>query len=214
MSADSKYFDMLRIRPKKTLGASEAAQAVQKCQWQGCDKAGTHKAPAGRNHEGQYLYFCLEHVREYNKNFNYFSGLSDEAVAKFQKDALTGHRPTWETSTGSSGAKLHTAAAFSSIRSGSASALHRMGASFVSAAKKRAAASAPQGAQRRLKTLEAKAFATMGLEEDADKKAIKARYKFLVKMHHPDSNGGDRSSEERFREVLQAYNLLKSAGFC
>jgi len=206
--SDSKYFDMLRIRPKK----SEAATAEQKCQWQGCNKAGTHKAPAGRNHEGQYLYFCLDHVREYNKNFNYFSGLSDEAVAKFQKDALTGHRPTWQTATGSSSAKASTAAAFSSLRSGSASSLHRMGASFVSAAKRRAAA--PQGAPRRLKTLEAKAFAAMGLAENADKKAIKARYKALVKMHHPDSNGGDRSSEERFREVLQAYNLLKSAGFC
>lgn len=207
MSLDSKYFDMLNIRPKK----NKAAETRQKCQWAGCDEAGTHKAPAGRDHEGQYLYFCMEHVREYNKNFNYFSGLSTEDVAKFQKDALTGHRPTWKTSTGSTSAKAQVGADFSAIRSGSAGALHRMGAKLNRHA---AAESSPQPHRRRLKTLEAKAFVTLGLEENADKAVIKTRYKMLVKIHHPDSNGGDRSSEERFREVLQAYNLLKTAGFC
>lgn len=210
MSLDSKYFDMLRVRPGKKTKAENNAEQI--CQWEGCDKAGTHKAPAGRNHEGQYLCFCLDHVREYNKNFNYFSGLSAEAVAKFQKDALTGHRPTWQTSTGSAGAQARTAAAFSALRSGSAGALHRMGAKL---GRERTAGIGRSGPpRRRLKTLEAKAFATMGLEEHADKNAIKTRYKMLVKQHHPDSNGGDRSSEERFREVLQAYNLLKTAGFC
>ena len=43
---------------------------------------------------------------------------------------------------------------------------------------------------------------------------IKAAYKALVKKHHPDANGGDRGSEERFRAVIQAYQLLKQAGFC
>ena len=42
----------------------------------------------------------------------------------------------------------------------------------------------------------------------------KARFKELVKRHHPDANGGDRSSEERLVEVIQAYNYLKSAKFC
>lgn len=209
MSLDSKYFDMLRIRSKKA-PAQEKTAAL--CQWAGCDKPGTHKAPAGRNHEGQYLHFCIDHVREYNKNFNYFSGLSDEQIAKFQKDALTGERPTWQTSTGSTGAKPRPAADFARIRSGSAGALHRMGADFISAARRPAKNAPPP--RRRLKTLEAKAFITLGLEQSADKDAIKTQYKALVKMHHPDSNGGNRSSEERFREVLQAYNLLKSAGFC
>ena len=43
---------------------------------------------------------------------------------------------------------------------------------------------------------------------------IKARYKLLVKRHHPDANGGDRSLEDRLREVIQAYSYLKSVGFC
>jgi DnaJ-class molecular chaperone len=35
-----------------------------------------------------------------------------------------------------------------------------------------------------------------------------------VKRHHPDANGGDRSFEDRLREIIVAYNYLKSAGHC
>ena len=67
---------------------------------------------------------------------------------------------------------------------------------------------------RKLKTLEAKAFETLGLAASATTADIKAAYKELVKKHHPDANGGDRGSEDRFRAVIQAYQLLKQAGFC
>ena len=43
---------------------------------------------------------------------------------------------------------------------------------------------------------------------------IKAKFHDLVKRHHPDSNGGDRSTEDRLIEIIQAYNYLKSVGFC
>ena len=59
-----------------------------------------------------------------------------------------------------------------------------------------------------------KALDALGLEADAQRAEIKARFKALVKRHHPDANGGDRSSEDRLREIIQAYNYLKSAGFC
>ena len=68
--------------------------------------------------------------------------------------------------------------------------------------------------ERKLKQLEGKAFETLGLGANAGGEAIKARYKELVKQHHPDANGGDRSSEDRLAEVIQAYKLLRQAGFC
>ena len=68
--------------------------------------------------------------------------------------------------------------------------------------------------ERKLKTLEAKAIETLGLDHKASGADIKARYKQLVKRHHPDANGGDRGSEERFRDVIQAYRVLKQAGLC
>ena len=65
------------------------------CQWDGCDKPGVHRAPVGRNAENQFFLFCFEHVKDYNKGYNYFSGLSDGEIARYQKEAITGHRPTW-----------------------------------------------------------------------------------------------------------------------
>jgi len=209
MTTNSKYFDSIRIRSGSK---AQTEIKVEACQWDGCTNPGTHRAPAGREHEGQYLMFCIEHVREYNKNFNYFSGLKNEEIAKFQKDALTGHRPTWSTS-----AKLGTArdasrasADFARIRSGSAAYQNKIRDPFNVFNQARAAASP----KRKYKVLETKAFITLGLEVGASAETIKTKYKALVKIHHPDANGGDRSSEERFREVLQAYNLLKNAGFC
>ncbi|MCZ2157889.1 J domain-containing protein [Bartonella sp. 220] len=206
MVTTSKLFDSIRISSQKK---GQAESQAQQCQWEGCEKAGAHKAPAGRNHEGQYLYFCIEHVRAYNKNFNYFSGLSDKDIAKFQKDALTGHRPTWTTDF-SNGTSKKTAAHYAQIRSGTAAYQNRMRDPFTLFTQRHAT----KNSSRKLKPLEAKAFDTLGLAANASSEDIKAKYKELVKKHHPDSNGGNRSSEERFRDVLHAYNLLKKSGLC
>jgi DnaJ-class molecular chaperone len=58
-----------------------------------------------------------------------------------------------------------------------------------------------------------RAFEALGLDETVDAAAVKARYKQLVKQVHPDANGGDRSYEDRLREVINAYNTLKAGGF-
>jgi len=62
----------------------------------------------------------------------------------------------------------------------------------------------------RYNALAMKALYTLELDGDATQSSIKAKYKALVKRHHPDANGGDRSSEEKLREIIQAYNYLKS----
>jgi DnaJ-class molecular chaperone len=65
-----------------------------------------------------------------------------------------------------------------------------------------------------VRNAERKAFDTLGLDPHIDRAEIKAKFKELVKRHHPDANGGDRSTEDRLVEIIQAYNYLKSAGFC
>ncbi len=52
----------------------------------------------------------------------------------------------------------------------------------------------------------------LDLGDEAAREDIKARFKELVKIHHPDANGGDSRSEEKLREILQAYNYLKQSG--
>ena len=66
--------------------------------------------------------------------------------------------------------------------------------------------------RRQLRPLERKSLEALHLSEGAAREEIKARFKELVKRHHPDSNGGDTRSEDKLREIIQAYNYLKQAG--
>src|SRR5581483_10598764 len=97
MKIHSPLFDRIRVKPEKD---RRTASAGPKCDWAGCREKATHRAPKGRNREKEYWRFCLEHVREYNHSYNFFAGMSDAAVMAYQKDSLTGHRPTWKMGTG------------------------------------------------------------------------------------------------------------------
>jgi curved DNA-binding protein CbpA len=205
MDLNSKLFDSIRTRPKR--GEEPKVKAVVTCQWTDCGKPATHKAPAGRMREGEFFNFCVDHVRHYNKSFNYFSGLNDSEIAKFQKEAITGHRPTWKAGVNAASKEGADAA----TRWGRANPRAKMRDPFGLFNDGKPGAT-PQ--ERKLKQLEGKAFETLGLGANATGEAIKARYKELVKQHHPDANGGDRSSEDRLRDVIQAYKLLRQAGFC
>ncbi|MBP1852193.1 J domain-containing protein [Rhizobium halophytocola] len=208
MKLESKYFDKIRTRRKPA--EREAEVVNHTCQWDGCERPGAHRAPVGRHAEDQFFLFCFEHVKEYNKGYNYFSGLSDTEVARYQKEAITGHRPTWAMGVNKTtkASPLH-----STARSGSAASAARLKDpfGFVGEGTGRIR---PKQQGRKLKTLEAKALDTLDLKGTATSDEIKSRYKELVKKHHPDANGGDRGSEERFRAVIQAYQLLKQSGFC
>jgi curved DNA-binding protein CbpA len=201
MKLDSKYFDRIRISPEpETLQADEPT-----CEWEGCCRAGAYRAPKGRHQEGQYFKFCLDHVRDYNKSYNYFAGMPEAEVTAYQRSAFTGHRPTW--SMGVNGA---TTGRESHRRTWTADLHDSFGLFGGFGANKHE----PQPSQRPLRNLERKSFAALDLDGHETQTEIKARYKSLVKKLHPDANGGDRSFEDRLREIIQAYNHLKAAGFC
>ncbi len=208
MKLDSKYFDSIRIGAKKGAG-EERPRTGARCQRKGCTAPATHRAPKGRGRDGEYFEFCVEHVREYNATYNYFDGMSDVEVADFQKDALTGHRPTWKLGAnswahGTAQGREDNPPAPESSPAGQA------GAFFAWRAKKSRAE--PVESRRQLRPLERKALATLGLQQGVARTEIKSRFKDLVKRHHPDANGGDTRSEETLREIIQAYNYLKQAG--
>jgi len=160
----------------------------------------------GRGREGRYYLFCLDHVRQFNASYNYFDGWSNADVEAFQKDAVIGHRPTWKTGL-NSGAQGTPAGAF---RDGSGRGFEDPHAFF--AWRSRRFGERGSDPARRLKPLELKSLEALDLAEGVDRVQIKARFKELVKRHHPDANGGDKRSENRLREIIQAYNYLKQAG--
>jgi curved DNA-binding protein CbpA len=210
MKQTSKYFDSIRIKPK---GDAESVKPeVQMCQWKGCPNEGAHRAPMGRGQEGRFYLFCGDHIKQYNASYNYFAGMSDKAVSDFQKDALTGHRPTWKT-----GANAWAHGTRSGARSSDPGALGGMNGKandphgfFAWRAKR--VAGAEEEPQRYIKPIERKSLEALHLPENATKAQIKSRFKELVKRHHPDANGGDKRSEDTLREIIQAYNYLKQSG--
>jgi hypothetical protein len=176
------------------------------CQHAGCSQTGEFRAPKGRGQEGRFWHFCLDHVRAYNQTYNYFAGMPDDDVLAYQKAATTGHRPTWTMGVNP------TAQRRSDARSGAPTPDDPFDILGAGRAFRQAGPAEPEG--RRLKLLERRALETLDLPETAAPSEIKSRYKTLVKRLHPDANGGDRSSEEKLRGIIQAYNTLRSAGLC
>ncbi len=199
MKLDSPLFNRIRVKPEQ----ERKPAGLPACEWPGCNGAATHRAPKGRLREREYWRFCLDHVREYNHSYNYFAGMSEDAVARYQKDAVTGHRPTWRMGFNGGTDRFYGGGADDPFE-----VLRELGTG------PRARVERPAPEPRPVRNAERKAFDTLGLETDTEPAGIKARFKELVKRHHPDANGGDRSCEDRLREIIQAYNYLKSAKFC
>src|SRR5258708_28725101 len=137
--------------------------------------------------------------------------MSDDAIAKYKKDAFTGHLPTWKMGMNGGGpaGRWHWARLQPDLGDDPFGMFHEVGAG--------AAHADGEHLRRRetrvIRNAERKALEVLGLEADANTHDIKVRFKVLVKRHHPDANGGDRSSEDRPRAVIEAYTYLQSVGF-
>jgi curved DNA-binding protein CbpA len=202
MNLNSEYFDRIRIAPQRPV-VDEPSPKL--CDWAGCGETGAYRAPKGRLREGEYHNFCLEHVREYNKGYNYFAGMADADIVAYQRSAATGHRPTWKM-----GVEKARAPQFTDFRAWREAFSGPFGM-FADGGRRRAD---PEPRQRPVNNLAQRSFAALDLDGNERGAVIKARYKSLVKLLHPDANGGDRTSEDRLREIIQAYHYLRSVGFC
>src|SRR6478609_3452772 len=201
----SKFFDSIRIKPRAGAKQPRAREEVVACEWPDCESRGSHRAPKGRGNEREYFHFCLNHVRAYNQSYNFFQGMNADAVARYQKDALTGHRPTWKM--GANGG----------VKKGADAAIDGAFDPFAMFSEingranwRRGPEAQPKAETRKVMNAERKALQVMGLGPSATLADVKTKYKALVKQHHPDANGGDRSTEDRLIEIIKAYNYLKT----
>lgn len=197
MNLNSHHFDRIRSKRAGKSGKSAAVPSTTACDHPGCTEPGDYRAPQGRDREGQYFCFCIDHVREYNATYDYFSGMTDDAVVRYQREALVGHRPTW--SMGVNRAAGETA---------STEDLHPDSLGIFKARARQGRAEEPRRPRYSIATT--RALTTMGLDDTVDAAAVKARYKQMVKQLHPDANGGDRSNEDKLRDIIRAYNFLKT----
>jgi DnaJ-domain-containing protein 1 len=178
----------------------EPPPAPRACEFPGCACAGDYRAPKSRALLNDYYWFCLDHVREYNKSWDYYAGMSESEIERHLRYDTTWQRPTWpmgfwrvrENALRDEAMRQH---GFHDRGTGANG--ERMGGSRHQAPPMRAP--------------EEEALALLDLDPPVDFPRIKARYRELVKMHHPDANGGDRAAEERLKLINQAYNTLKTS---
>ncbi len=194
MKLNSKYFDSIRVS-KRGAKPKRSDTDFPPCQWKGCGKPAPYRAPMGRGREGDYFRFCIDHVREYNSAYNYFDGMSDNEVRNFQKDAIVGHRPTWKVG---ANAWAHGTREDGKARKGDSGG----GAQDFAAWRAKQAREEAETRRRSLRPLEKKALDTMHLDAKATKEDIKAKYKELVKLHHPERRPTSSGSTAAIRAPL------------
>lgn len=176
------------------------------CSWPGCEEAGEFRGPGTRppgfDGPGDYRWFCLEHVRQFNAGYDYFDGMSAEQIFRaqsplhgwesqsraFRPDAGVDGVPRWADFADpldaiSARARAHARRRQSGVAAGTV----------------------------RFSPDERRALDVLGLENDIDRRALRQRYTQLLRRYHPDHNGGDHGHASRLQAVVEAYALLKKA---
>jgi curved DNA-binding protein CbpA len=206
-----KFLD-IRVRPPSPEedAAAEDVTALKPgeraCDNPGCRQAATARAPKSRDMLNEHYWFCQSHAAEYNRNWNFFAGMSEgEVRARQQEELFTGGRPTWDFKASSN--SRESGAFYARAGRGRANFRDPFNMFGYNAGKPTA-----EPAGRSLGKIERGALADLDLDEDAGGPQIRARYTELVKRCHPDANGGDRSSEDKLQRVIRAYQALRKAG--
>ena len=175
-------------------GAQETSTRV--CEHEACNEAGQYRAPRAPDVLDEFKWFGKDHVREYNLKWNFFDGQTEAEInAQKAKDKV------WERET-------------KTFTDPEARAWARLG---IEDPHQVLGANATQnpgkggGASRRLPPTERRAIEILEAKDNWTKAEVRKAYKKLIKVLHPDMNGGDRSQEEQLQEVVWAWDQIKES---
>ena len=192
----NRFKSDIRIKSAK---AKKPEPQTRMCEAPDCVGPGDCRVSNSPKNLSEYVWLCSKHARAHNESWDFFKGMGNDDIQRFREEALTGHRPTWPL--GKRGAKA------------------RMGQSSLGNVNDSHVVFAEDGEtgtvrrpERQLTRLQIIAMDTLQLAHNATLIEIKARYKELVKRFHPDANGGDRGAEERLKQVIKAYGVLRASG--
>ncbi|PCJ61183.1 MAG: molecular chaperone DnaJ [Rhodospirillaceae bacterium] len=166
-----------------------------------CDRAdclaeGCYRAPRSRENLRHYYWFCLAHVREYNRAWNFYAGLTESEVEAITRHDTVWQRPSWPFGENHA-RRFHNP---DKMRN----KVHDAFYFFKEETMARPGPASPE-------TEEEKAFRVLELTPPTTLEKLKERYKTLAKRHHPDIHGGDKAGEDRLKEINLAYQMLVSA---
>ena len=85
-----------RRRAKQRGFVGETGTDARKCEWRGCSNPGTYRAPRSRDDLNSFRWYCKDHIREFNKSWNYYADYTPEELEAQRKAELAWERPTWK----------------------------------------------------------------------------------------------------------------------
>ena len=163
------------------------------CDWNNCRNTGEYKAPVEKDNSKDFKLLCLEHIKEFNKNWNYFLGMSDQQIYEFIKSDMTWHKPTqsfsssdnffktlWKSALKDEIDKIKFTKDFNHIK------------------------------EFKFNHNDIKAFSVLGISIGLKWKKIQEKFKKLVKKFHPDMNAGNKKYEDKLKVITLAYTQLKN----
>ncbi len=162
------------------------------CDWNNCNNEGEYKAPVEKDNSKKFRLLCLKHIKEFNKNWNYFENMNDTEIIDFIKADMTWHKPTQNFSAQDNFFKILWNNALKED-------LSRNGIDPKSA----------ELAHFNLSDKDLKAFEILGLDVTKNWENIRSKFKKLVKKFHPDMNSGNKKFEEKLKVITLAYTQLK-----
>ena len=168
----------------------------RKCDVVKCNEIGSYKAPKSRVDLNQYYFFCLKHIKEYNKSWDFYKGLSVDQIELSMRNDTIWDRPTWPI--GSNPTNL-----FSQINS-----FINEQYSVFDDEEKFDKFFQNKNLDKNLTKSENKAIEILGLSLPLNLDKIKKKYKKLVKIFHPDVNGNNKLAENKFKEISESYRIL------
>ncbi len=163
------------------------------CDWNNCFEIGEYKAPVEKDNSKNFRLLCLKHVKEFNKNWNYFTGMNDKEIIDFLKSDMTWHKPTQGFSSSDNFFKV----LWNNV----------LNEGFDDLRFKKHINS-PKGLK--FNNNDIKAFAVLGISVGLKWDKIQQKFKKLVKKFHPDINSGDKNYEEKLKVITLAYTQLKN----
>ena len=163
------------------------------CDWNNCSEIGEYKAPIEKDNSKKYRMLCLVHVKEFNKNWNYFKGMDDEQVFDFLKSDITWHKPTQSFSSSDNFFKVL----------------------WNNTLKDEFDKTKLRGEYNHMNQFkfdanDIKAFSILGASVGQKWEQIQDQFKTLVKKFHPDINLGNKEYEEKLKLITLAYTQLKN----
>ena len=175
---------------KKNLFEKKRSIYKRMCYMEKCVKPGIYKAPKSKDDLKEYLWFCEDHIKEYNKKWNYCKNMTQREIEEHIRLDTIGWRPTWNFSTRNTKFKK----------------FEEMFKDYFSFFKKK------KKNKFNLKKGSLKnAFEILNIkyEEKLDIKLLENNYKILVKKYHPDKNKGNKKYEEKLKEINHAFEEIK-----